>query len=82
MLPYSMCVHYDNEPGRRPLYLKLIEDDKVPAGYAMEEGVSIHFIDGKIHKFITDTPGQKAYHVYRDKAGSVVEDKIEPELVK
>lgn len=82
MLPYSMCVHYDNEIKRRPLYLKLIGDETVTAGYALQEGVSVHIIDDKIHKFITDTSGQKAYHVYKDDNGSVVENEIEPELVK
>jgi peptidase E len=81
MLPYSMCVHYDNEPARRPLYLKLIEKATLPAGYAMEEGVSIHFIDGKVHKVITDTPGQVAYYVHKDEQGNAVEDKIEPTII-
>jgi peptidase E len=81
-LPYSMCVHYDNEPRRRPLYLELIKDGTLPAGYATEEGVSIHFIDGKIHKIITDTPGQAAYYVHRDKNHKVIEERLEPELLR
>lgn len=82
MLEQSMCVHYDNEPKRRPMYLKLVGDGALPAGYATEEGVSIHFIDGKIHKVISDTQGQKAYRVYAGADGKAVEDEIKPELVK
>jgi hypothetical protein len=48
MVPYSMCVHYNIEPRRWPFYLKLLEDETLPAGYAFQEGVSVHLIDGKI----------------------------------
>lgn len=80
-VPYSVCVHYDNEPERRPLYLQLIENGDIPAGYATDEGVSVHFVDGRPFKYITDTPGQAAYYVYKGENGKAAEDKIEPELI-
>ena len=77
LLPYSNGVHYDNEIQRRPLFQKLIKDEILPEGYATDDGVSLHFIDEKLHKAITDTPNKNAYHVYV-KNGKLVEDTIKP----
>ena len=81
LLPYSMCVHYDIEPKRKPLYRRLVKKGKLSAGYATEEGVAIHFIDGKPYKIIADRPGKFAYHVYKAEDGSVVEEKLEPIVI-
>lgn len=80
-LPYSSGVHYDSEPQRRPLFQKLIGDGTIPAGYATDDGVNIHFIDTAFHQAISDRPNKFAYHVYRDEAGQVKEEKIEPLLL-
>lgn len=80
-LPYSSGVHYDSEEKRRPLFQKLIEDDILPDGYATDDGVSLHFVNIKLHKAITDTPDRFAYHVYKNDKGKVVEEKITPQLL-
>lgn len=82
MLPYSCGVHYDSETRRRPLFEKLIQNDELPEGYATDDGVNLHFIGTKLHKAISDTSGKFAYHVHKNEDGSVVEDIIEPELLK
>lgn len=81
LLPFSSGVHYDSEMQRRPLFRKLIGEEILPEGYATDDGVSIHFVDTEIHKVISDNEGKYAYHVYKDKDGRVVEDKIKPELL-
>jgi peptidase E len=78
-LPYSFGVHYDSEANRRPLLHKLIEDGTLPEGYATDDGVSLHFIDTKLHKAVTETPEKYAYHVYKNQSGQVEEEKIQPE---
>jgi peptidase E len=80
-LPYSCGVHYDSEERRRPLFQKLIGDDVLPAGYATDDGVNIHFVDTDFYKAVSDTPGKHAYHVFKNEEGTVIEDVIEPELL-
>jgi len=81
LLPYSIGVHYDSEEKRRPLFQKLINKGSLPAGYATDDGVSLHFIGSELHKAITEVEGKFAYHVYKNASGKVIEDKITPELL-
>ncbi len=80
LLPYSNSVHYDTEERRRPLFQKLIADGKLPQGYATDDGVGIHYVNDKVHKVVSDTPGKSAYHVVKTDNG-VAETKLEAELL-
>ena len=42
LLPYSNCVHYDAEPERRLEYHRSVADGMRP-GFAVEDGVALHF---------------------------------------
>jgi peptidase E len=81
LLPYSCGVHYDSEKRRRPLLHKLIAEQKLPDGYATDDGVNIHFIGTTFEKAISDKPKKNAYHVYRAQDGRVKEDIIRPILL-
>jgi hypothetical protein len=76
-----MGVHYDSEAQRRPLFQQFIGNGTLPAGYATDDGVALHFVDEKLSKGISQEAGKGAYHVYRSTSGRVVEDRIEPELL-
>ncbi len=80
-LPYSSGVHFDSEKQRRPLFHKLIQDQTLPAGYATDDGVNLHFINTELHKAVSDTKDKYAYHIYRDTSGKVIEEIITPELL-
>jgi dipeptidase E len=41
-LPYSNCVHYDAEPERRAEYARFVGDGMID-GFAVEDGVALHF---------------------------------------
>ena len=43
LLPYSNGVHYDTEERRRPLLHRLVADGTLPAGYAADDGVGLHY---------------------------------------
>jgi peptidase E len=79
-LPYSNGVHYDSEERRRPLFQKLIAEGTLPAGYATDDGVALHYLDEALHKVIAATSGKYAYHVARTSTG-VDETRIEPEIL-
>jgi peptidase E len=63
LLAGSYCPHYDSEPGRRPLYHRLIADGTLPAGIACDDGVAAHFADDELAELIADRPGASAYRV-------------------
>jgi len=81
LLPYSNGVHYDSEVQRRPLYHQLIADEVLPAGFATDDGVGLHYRGTELVEAVTDQPGKKAYRVERGADGRVVEAVIEPRLL-
>jgi dipeptidase E len=62
LLPWSNCVHYDGESGRREAYLQLIENGMVP-GYAAENGTALHFVGGELARVVASRDGAQAYRV-------------------
>lgn len=80
-MPYSSGVHYDSEEGRRPLFQLLIAEDKIPEGYATDDGVCIYFVNDELHKVISDSEDKAVYKIYKDSDGIVKEDSIQPEFL-
>jgi dipeptidase E len=66
----SNCPHYDGESERRPAYHKAISDG-MPGGYAAEDGVALHFINGSLHNVVSSRPNARGYRV------EMLENKIE-----
>jgi peptidase E len=73
LLPGSYCPHYDSEPGRRPLYHRLITDGVLPSGIACDDGVAAHFTDDTLTEVIADRPASGAYRVSLSPASDVTE---------
>lgn len=74
-LPGSNCPHYDSEPGRRPLYQRLVglgPPEGLPAGYAADDGVGLHFVGTELREVVASRPGATAYRV-ETVGGRVVE---------
>ena len=63
LLSGSFCPHYNSEPGRRPLYHRLIEEGILSGGIACDDGVGAHFIDDELVEVVADRPGSCAYQV-------------------
>ena len=62
LLPWSNCVHYDGEPGRRTAYLEAVLDGMAP-GYAAGDGAALHFVGSELAGVVTSRPGAGAYRV-------------------
>jgi dipeptidase E len=62
----SNCPHYDGEPDRRPSYHRLLATGTIGPGYAADDGVGLHFVDGAVHAVVTSKPNAAAYRVERD----------------
>ncbi len=73
----SHCPHYDGEPGRRPLYQRLIAEGRLPDGYAADDGAALVFRDAELHAVVASRPEARAYRVVRDPDGRAVETELE-----
>jgi peptidase E len=76
MLPGSYCPHYSSEPGRRPLYHRLVGDGTLPGGIACDDGAAVHYVDDTHAELIADRPGSVGYRVTRTEDG-VTEERLE-----
>jgi dipeptidase E len=76
----SCCPHYDGEVERRPAYHNLLLKGEIEPGYAIEDGVAVHFRNGSRERVVTKKPGAKAYHVSVE-GGHVREEAIEAVLL-
>jgi len=78
LLPYSNGVHYDSEEQRRPLFQSLIADGTLPAGYATDDGVGLHYRGTDLVESVTEQDGKGAYFVERGADGQAVETRLDP----
>lgn len=62
LLPYSNCVHYDGEPGRREAYRRFVAGGMAP-GYASGDGAALHFCGEQLAGVVSSRPGAAAYWV-------------------
>lgn len=59
----SNCPHYDSEARRRPLYQRLVADGALLPGYAADDGVGLHYVDGVLHEAVRDREDCAAWRV-------------------
>ena len=76
----SHSPHYDAEPGRRPLYQKMISSGQMKPGYACDNDAGIYFEDNDVKRVVATRAGAKVYYVSVE-GGKVVEKVMEPELI-
>ena len=62
LLPYSNCVHYDAEPARREEYHRFVGDG-MRAGFAVEDGVALHFRATRLAHAVSSRPDGRAFRV-------------------
>lgn len=73
----SCSPHYNGEPARRPSYLQFVDDGTMIPGYAVEDGVGLHFVNEQFDRAVTWRENKRAYHVTRE-GNAAVETPIEP----
>jgi peptidase E len=76
-LPYANGVHYDTEPGRRPLIHRLVADGTLPTAHCTDDGVGLVYRGTRLVEAVSETPGKAAYVVRRE-GDKAVEERIEP----
>lgn len=68
-LPGSCCPHYDSEEQRRPDYHRLVESGTVMAGYALDDGAALHYVNGALTEVVTSRPHANAFYLEKTAAG-------------
>ncbi len=76
----SHSPHYDAEPGRRPLYQKLISSGEMKPGYACDNDAGMYFEDNVVKRVVSSRPAAKVYYVSMV-GGKIVEKIMEPESI-
>lgn len=76
----SHSPHYDKEPGRRPLYQRLIASGEMKPGYACDNDAGIYFEGNEVKRVVSARVGAKVYYVSRVD-GKAVERVLEPEPI-
>lgn len=79
LLPFSNGVHDDlTDQPRRDTYRRLVAAGALPAGYATEDGVGLHYRGTDLAEAVTVRPGARAYRVDPDDHGGWTERAITP----
>jgi len=82
LVPYGNGVHYDSEPGRRPLLQRLVGDETLPTSYATDDGAGLLYRGTRLEEIVSDRGTAKAYLVSRGADGVVSETVLEPRLLE
>jgi peptidase E len=82
MLSGSACPHYDGEPGRRPLFHRLVAGG-FPAGVAADEGAALRYTaGGELVEAVTTRRSARAYRVERGPDGGAQERALPTRLLE
>ena len=82
LLPGSVCPHYDSEAGRRDSYRAAVAGGRLPAGWAVEDGVGALFVEGRLVEVVGRRPGARLYRVAVGDGGEVEERGVEGRLLR
>ncbi|WP_410534787.1 Type 1 glutamine amidotransferase-like domain-containing protein [Streptomyces sp. KL2] len=77
LLPYGNGVHYDTDPGRRPLVHRLVADGTLPTTHCTDDGVGLVYRGTELAEAVAEAPGKSAYLVTRQ-GDTVVEERLQP----
>jgi peptidase E len=81
-LPYSNGVHddFDAQP-RRQVYRQLVARGALPAGYASEDGVGLHYVGTELREAVSVLPSKSAWWVEPSADEGYAQQQIEPRLI-
>jgi len=77
----SFCPHYGGEEQRRPAYHRFLAAGAIQPGYAADDGVGFHFVDGALQRIVSSRPNGRGYRLDLVD-GQPVETPLTPELLK
>lgn len=63
LLTGSLSVHRSSEPSRLPAYLQAVADQRLPGGYAADDGTALLFAGRRLVECVASQPGQQIVQV-------------------
>ncbi len=69
ILPYSNCPHYTSKH-RQEVYEKKMLDEDIKNGYAIDDNVALHFIDGNPVRSVSINSQSKSYYCHTEETAS------------
>lgn len=79
LLPGSFCPHYDSDPRRPFSYPEYVRTSGV-AGIAVDDGVALHYVDGRLTRIVSSRPAARAYRM-TPQGDDVHVESIQPEYL-
>lgn len=77
----SCCPHYDGEAQRQPRTHELLLSGELMPGYALGDGVAMHFIGTKLHKTVSSRVKSVGYKLTK-KSRKVIKTALEIEYLE
>lgn len=59
----SVCPHCDSDEGRLEKYIEYIQREEIPSGYAIDDGIALHFENGQLIKAVKSKPNAKVLFI-------------------
>ncbi len=78
-LPGSCSPHFDSEVERRPVFVEKIKSKEMVAGYGIDDGVGLHFVDSQLTAVISSRPNAKA--VFIENSNGLSEKVLQPKFL-
>ena len=79
LLPYSNGVHDSlGDQPRRRVYREYIANGQLPAGYATEDGVGLHYVGTELQEAVAMVDGARAWRVEPSPDGGYRDEPISP----
>lgn len=75
----SFCPHYDSDP-RRPFHYPEYVRKTGVAGTAVEDGVALHYVDGRLRRVVSSRPAARAWRMTPE-GGEVRVERIDPDYL-
>lgn len=77
LLPWSNGVHYDSEPGRRPLFQSLVAAGTLAPGFATDDGAGLLYRGIEPPEALVERDGARAYAVRPGPDATAVEEVLD-----
>ncbi|MBO0785652.1 MAG: peptidase E [Actinobacteria bacterium] len=79
LLPYSNGVHDSlGDQPRRRVYREYVASGQLPAGYATEDGVGLHYVGTELNEAVAMVDGARAWRVEPSPDGGYRDEPISP----
>jgi dipeptidase E len=68
----SNCPHFDGESYRQSTYIDFIKRGKLTSGYAADDGIGLHFINGQFFKSVSSRPNSKSFFIDNNSKAEII----------